>query len=98
MKLHFKGTTNAKDIWIKSIMFETAEYGSVTIDRNITNYVVDNGYFEMTWTGCFVPGKHNNYSIRASELAKAQLTMVNVHEEYASLNYQIHISEWSASE
>lgn len=98
MTLTFKGTNNDKDVWIKSIIFRLEDGRHVPVNRNITQYIVENGQLTMSWKGCYIPEKHNNYSIKPSEFNKAELIMVNVNEEYAPRNYQIHISEWKAGE
>lgn len=98
MTLTFKGTNNDKDIWIKSIIFRLADGRHVPVNRNITTYVVDSGQFSMKWQGCYIPEKHNNYSLIPGEFNKSEIVMVNINEDYAPKNYQIHITEWKAGE
>ena len=100
MTLNFKGTTNDYDIWVKSIVFQLADGQEVTVNRNITRYIIDHGQLEMKWIGCYIPGgkRGNIYQIKPADFNKAEIVMLNIDEEYAPKNYMIHISEWKASD
>lgn len=55
MNIDFKAKTNQKYIMINAAIFQTKDGELVTIDRDTTEYTIDDdGTLHMTWRNCYV--------------------------------------------
>lgn len=96
MKARFKGRTNASAIYVKELHLRTKEGDLVVLSRNITEYVIDNGYFDMTWKACYIEGaKGHDFSILASMFKDAEIVEIVLNEN-APRKYDIWIDSWVA--
>ena len=98
MKIWFRGKTNDQDVWIKEIAFNLTSGSTVILNRNITQYTVEDDIVTMTWGGCYIfEGKRKTYSIKAADFKGAEIAYVTVSDD-APKGYQIHILEWRTTE
>lgn len=96
MKARFKGRTNANAIYVKEIHVRTKDGNLVTLSRNITEYTIDNGYYDMTWRGCYIEGaRGHDFSIPASMFKDAEIVEIVLNEN-APRKYDIWIDSWVA--
>ncbi len=94
MVLRFSGATNDDLIWVDAVTFMLPDEETVTIQRNIAEYVVDEGRFELTWRGCYETIGTKHKYISAMTLKHAKLVSVSVKED-APKDYKFEIETWS---
>ena len=98
IRLGFKGKTNSEFIYVNYITFEFKDGRQVNIDRNRTEYVIDNGGFEMIWKGIYIwDGKKHDYKLDTKLFDGAKIVHIDIDDEAPS-NYGIDISYWKAFE
>lgn len=82
MTLIFKGKTNDDRIWVKYLEFRLPNGEIVCIGRNVTEYVIDSGYFEMKWRGCYEAiGTQHNYRIPSTLVQNAELVSADLYDD-----------------
>lgn len=98
MVAKFKGRTNCEQIYIKEIVFRTSDALVIELNRNITEYVVENGQFKMSWTGCYINGaRGHDFTVPAKTFKDAQLIEIRTNEN-TPRKYSIEIDSWTMSD
>lgn len=105
MRIYFSGITNKNYCMINSITFRLPNGCSLTIDRDETEYTIeDDGEISMTWYGCYL-WEIDGYNIvdhpaylnddGAGLLEGAELESVNLEDD-ADEDYYVIITSWEA--
>lgn len=98
MVLKMRGRTNNTDSYVKSIKFKLSDASFVELYRNITEYCIDQGYFEMKWIGCYYEGaRGHDYTLKPSYFKDAQIVDIVINED-APNDYEFFIDFWSAAD
>ena len=98
MKLIFKGKNKGYDVWVKSMIFHLADGPYIKVNRTITEYTVDDGVLNMTWTGCYVERedkRKSDYSINPAMFKGAEIVDISLRDD-APEGYELLITEWRA--
>lgn len=94
MTISFKGKTNGDGIYIRWIMFRLPNGEVTLISRTITEYVIDDGCFDMIWKGCHeVVGQKHNYRINKALLADAEIADI-MFTDNAPKGYSLEINQF----
>lgn len=97
MVAKFKGRTNLDVIPVYAIAFKLTDGRMIELKKNISEYVVDHGYFEMKWKGCHIDGRRgSDFSLPTSMFRDAEIVGVVLNEE-APKHTDIKIESWSVS-
>ena len=98
MILKMVGRTNALDQYVKSIVFRLIDGSLVNFRWNQTEYVIDNGKFNITWRGVHTEGRRgSDYSMPARMLRGAEIVDIS-YSENAPAGYKFIIENWSAQD
>ena len=54
MKLEFRAKTNKPYVMINAAVFHLKTGGTITIDRDATEYDIEDGKLSMTWRGIYI--------------------------------------------
>ena len=98
MVLRFKGKTNSDGIYIRWIAFRLPNEEVILMSRTITEYVIENGSFEMKWKGCHeIVGHKHNYRISPVLLKDAKIADI-LPSNNAPDRYKISIDEFKVEQ
>lgn len=96
MILKLKGTTNAPVMYVKSIIFRLNDGTTLEVSRNRSEYVIDDGYFKMSWKGCFIEGpKGHDFTIPAKIFRDATISDITFNND-APRKLEFRIDSWTA--
>ena len=96
MVLRFKGKTNSDGVYIRWVAFRLPNEEIVLISRTTTEYVIENGNFDMRWKGCHeIIGQKHNYRISSALLKNAKIVDISFTEN-APKGYRLFIDEFSS--
>ena len=94
MRIVFTGSTNDENIWVSKIIFQMNDGRMVEVNRNITEYVVDKGKYEMVWKGCYIcNGRKHDYGLSSKMFEGAKILHIEISSNAPS-NYGFDISFW----
>lgn len=104
MRIEFVGTTNKDYVMINIAKFKLKSGSVITIDRDTTEYTIENGKLDMLWRGCYMWAIDNwnifddeTYITDADEFAKlvdgAELELEL--EDDADEDYEVKIERWN---
>ena len=54
MRIEFSGKTNKDYIMVNTAVFHLRDGGTVTLDRDETDYCIENGTLSMVWNGIYL--------------------------------------------
>ncbi len=95
MVAKFKGRTNLDTLPVYAIAFKLADGRILELKKNISEYVVDDEYFEMRWKGCHIDApKGSDFSLSASMFRDAEIIGVILKED-APKHFEIKIDSWT---
>lgn len=98
MILKLKGQTNNRDSYVRTITFRLSDGYSIELHRNITEYCVDHGCFEMKWIGCYYEGaRGHDYTLKPSYFKDAQLIAIYFNED-APNGYEFVVDSWAVAD
>lgn len=104
MKLEFTAKTNKTYVMINTAVFHLKTGGTITIDRNTTEYDIEDGKLSMTWRDIYIweingenvcnePIYPSENLIRLLEGAKVELIL----EDDADHDYEVESVKWTIS-
>ena len=72
MRICFIGTTNKNYVMVNTLILKNNNDESkpvIVIDRDLTEYTIEDGIIKMEWRGCYVwDGENPNYNINDLDL------------------------------
>lgn len=97
MIFEFYGTATVDICMINTITFLLSDGREVIIDRDTTEYTVENNNLSMLWRGCYIwDGGNKNYLDSESEINlffNAKIIDIDIEED-APENYNVTIYKW----
>ena len=102
MRIEFKGTTNKDYVMVNTAKFRLKNGSVITIDRDETEYTVEDGKIDMLWRGCYL-WAIDDFNITGDDAyitdAKEFMALVNDAklelelEDDADEDYWVHIED-----
>ena len=92
MRICVKGTTNKNYVMINTLILKNKKDESkvIVIDRDLTEYTIEDGIIKMEWRGCYVwDGENPNYNINDLDLNDYEATIEA--EDDAPEDYELEI-------
>ena len=103
MILKLRGRTNSYEQKVKELVFQMNDGSLLRLTRNITEYVIDHGNFEMKWRGVhtYTNNKYkqleSDFMIQAKWFKDAKIVDI-VYADDAPRNYEFIVDSWVAVE
>ena len=103
MILKMKGSTNQQEQYVKDISFKLLDNSVIVLTRNITEYVIDGGRFEMVWKGVhtYTNNKYrkleSDFVIQTKWFRGAEIIDISFTDE-APKGYEFIVESWMAIE
>ena len=93
MRICFTGTTNKNYVMVNTLILKNNKDESkpdIVIDRDLTEYTIEDGIIKMEWRGCYVwDGENPNYNINDLDLNDYEATIEA--EDDAPEDYELEI-------
>ena len=95
--IHFTGTTNKDYVMINLIQCKDKNGNKFAIDRDATEYKIDNNQLDMTWHNCYFWDDNGAIYLTDEDyenLQDAVITDIEIEDD-ADVDYQVTITEFS---
>lgn len=93
----FKGKTNLDTLPVYAVVFKLADGKVIELKKNISEYIVDRGHFDMKWKGCHIDAtKGSDFSLASSMFHNAEIVGIML-DENAPKHSEINIESWSVA-
>lgn len=75
-------TEDCKGVWVNAAIVELADGRTVTVDRDETEFTVDNGNVSMQWNNCYIwDGEQAEYNITEEMFEGARVKEIEVEDD-----------------